>query len=253
MLRRAVDLGVNLIDTADSYGPYVSEELIAEALYPYPSGLVVTTKAGLVRTGPGMEAEHWLPVGRPEYLRQECVMSLRRLRLERIDLFHLHRIDPKVPRDEQFGLLRDLQAEGKIRHAGLSEVTVEDIVAAERFVPIVSVQNLYNLVERRAEGVLRYCERRGIGFIPWSPLASGELARPGAVLAEMAKATGRSPAQVALAWLLRRSPAMLPIPGAAKLAHLEDNCAAATLRLTDEQVARLDAVVIVTAQQQVAH
>jgi aryl-alcohol dehydrogenase-like predicted oxidoreductase len=180
-------------------------------------------------------------------------MSLRRLRLDRIDLFQLHRIDPKVPRDEQFSLLADLQREGKIRHAGLSEVTIEDIEAAERFVPIVSVQNLYNLVDRHAEGVLRYCERRAIGFIPWFPLAAGELAHPGGVLAEIARATGRSPAQIALAWLLRRSPAMLPIPGASRVAHLEENCTATTLKLTDEQIARLDGAATVTAQEQVAH
>jgi aryl-alcohol dehydrogenase-like predicted oxidoreductase len=243
VLRRAVDLGVDLIDTADSYGPYFSEELICEALHPYPQGLVIATKAGLVRTGPGMGPEQWIPVGRPEYLRQECEMSLRRLRLERIDLFQLHRVDPKVPRDEQFGLLRDLQREGKIRHAGLSEVTVDDIVAAERVLPIVSVQNLYNLIDRHAEGVLRYSEQRGIGFIPWFPIASGDLAGPGGVVGEIAQATGRSPAQVALAWLLRRSRVMLPIPGSSKVAHLEDNCTAATLKLTDEQVARLDAAV----------
>jgi aryl-alcohol dehydrogenase-like predicted oxidoreductase len=243
VLRRAVDLGVDLIDTADSYGPYVSEELICEALHPYPRGLVIATKAGLVRTGPGMGPEQWIPVGRPEYLRQECEMSLRRLRLERIDLFQLHRVDPKVPRDEQFGLLRDLQREGKIRHAGLSEVTVDDVVAAERVLPIVSVQNLYNLVDRHAEPLLRYCEGRAIGFIPWFPIAAGDLAGPGGVVGEIARATGRAPAQIALAWLLRRSPVMLPIPGSSKVAHMEDNCAAATLKLTDEQAARLDAAV----------
>jgi aryl-alcohol dehydrogenase-like predicted oxidoreductase len=243
VLRRAVDLGVDLIDTADSYGPYVSEDLICEALYPYPRGLVIATKAGLVRTGPGMAAEQWVPLGRPEYLRQECEMSLRRLRLERIDLFQLHRIDPKVPRDEQFGLLRDLQREGKIRHAGLSEVTIDDIEAAQCVLPVVSVQNLYNLIDRHSDGVLRHCERRGIGFVPWFPVAAGDLARPGGVVAEIAKDTGRSPAQLAIAWLLRRSPVMLPIPGTSSVAHLEDNCAAATLKLTDEQVARLDAAV----------
>jgi aryl-alcohol dehydrogenase-like predicted oxidoreductase len=190
-----------------------------------------------------MDDKAWLPVGRPEYLRQECLMSLRRLRLERIDLFQLHRIDPKVPRDEQFGVLRDLQREGKIRHVGLSEVTTEDIEEASRFVPIVSVQNLYNLIDRHAEEVLRHCEQRGIGFIPWFPLASGELTRPGNVVAEIAKTTGRSPAQIALAWLLRRSPVMLPIPGASRLSHVEDNCAAAELVLTDDQVRKLDGAV----------
>jgi aryl-alcohol dehydrogenase-like predicted oxidoreductase len=252
VLRRAVELGVDFIDTADSYGPYVSEEIICEALYPYPRGLVIATKAGFVRTGPGMEGEAWIPLGRPEYLRQECLMSLRRLRLERIDLFQLHRIDPKVPRDEQFGVLRELQREGKIRHVGLSEVTVEDIEAAERFVPIVSVQNLYNLIDRHSEEVLRHCARRNIGFIPWFPLAAGELAHPGAVLDEIATATGRSPAQIALAWLLQRSPVILPIPGASKLAHLEDNCMAATLQLTNEEVARIDEAAT-AAKENVTH
>jgi aryl-alcohol dehydrogenase-like predicted oxidoreductase len=237
VLRRAIDLGVDLIDTADSYGPYVSEELIREALYPYPRGLVIATKAGLVRPGPGLG--DWPQVGNPEYLRQECEMSLRRLGLERIDLFQLHRIDPKVPADEQFGLLRDLQREGKVRHVGLSEVKVPQIEAAQRIVPIATVQNRYNLVDRQSEDVLEYCAARGIGFIPWFPVASGQLTEPGGVVAEVAEATGATPAQVALAWLLRRSPAMLPIPGTARVAHLEENCAAATVRLTEEQFKRL--------------
>jgi pyridoxine 4-dehydrogenase len=240
VLRRAIDLGVDLIDTADSYGPYVSEELIHEALYPYPRGLVIATKAGLVRTGPSLA--EWPPLGRPEYLRQECEMSLRRLRVERIDLFQLHRIDPKVPADEQFGLLRDLQREGKVRHVGLSEVKVHEIEAAQRIVPIATVQNRYNLVDRQSEDVLEYCTARGIGFIPWFPVAAGQLVEPGGVVAEVAKATGATPTQIALAWLLRRSPAMLPIPGTSKVAHLETNCAAATVRLTEEQFKRLSAV-----------
>jgi aryl-alcohol dehydrogenase-like predicted oxidoreductase len=237
VLRRAVELGVDLIDTADSYGPYISEELIREALHPYPKGLVIATKAGLVRTGPSYE--NWPVVGRPEYLRQECEMSLRRLGLERIDLFQLHRIDPKVPADEQFGLLRDLQREGKVRHVGLSEVKVDEIKAAQNFLPIVTVQNLYNLVDRKSEDVLDFCESQGIGFIPWFPVASGKLTQPGGSVAEVAKATGATPSQVALAWLLRRSPVMLPIPGTSKVAHVEENCAAASVRLSDEQFRRL--------------
>jgi len=239
VLRRAIELGVDLIDTANSYGPYISEELIHEALYPYPPSLVIATKAGLVRTGPSYE--EWPPVGRPEYLRQECEMSLRRLGVDRIDLFQLHRIDPKVPADEQFGLLRDLQREGKIRHVGLSEVKVDEIEAAQRVVPIATVQNRYNLVDRQWESVLDYCEAHGIGFIPWFPVASGKLAEPGGVVAEVARAAGATPSQVSLAWLLRRSPAMLPIPGTSRVAHLEENCAAATIKLTDEQFKRLGA------------
>jgi aryl-alcohol dehydrogenase-like predicted oxidoreductase len=241
VLRRAVDLGVDLIDTADSYGPYVAEELIRDALYPYPRGLVIATKAGLLRPGPSSEDE-WPRLGRPEYLRQECEMSLRRLGVERIDLFQLHRIDPQVPADEQFGLLRDLQREGKVRHVGLSEVTVPEIEAAERIVPIVSVQNRYNLVDRQSEDVLDYCESRGIGFIPWFPVASGRLAEPGSVVAEVANAAGATPSQVSLSWLLRRSPTMLPIPGTSKVAHLEENCASATVKLSEEQFKRLTAV-----------
>ncbi|RYG26750.1 aldo/keto reductase [bacterium] len=231
VLKRAVELGVDLIDTADSYGPYVSEDLIAEALSPYPAGLVVATKAGLTRQGP----DKWLPVGRPEYLRQCCEMSLRRLKLETIELYQLHRIDPKVPRDEQFGLLKELQNEGKIRHVGLSEVTVEEIEAARKVVPIATVQNLYNLANRKSEDVLDYCERENIGFIPWFPVAAGDLAKPGGVLDEASKAHGATVAQLALAWLLRRSPVMLPIPGTSSVAHLEENMGAANVQLTDEE------------------
>jgi aryl-alcohol dehydrogenase-like predicted oxidoreductase len=235
VLRRAVELGVDFIDTADSYGPYVSEELIAEALHPYPEGLVIATKAGLTRTGPGV----WPPVGRPEYLRQECEMSLRRLGVERLDLFQLHRIDPKVPAEEQFGLLAELVKEGKVATVGLSEVSVEEIIAARAVVEISTVQNLYNLTDRSSEDVVDYCEREGLGFIPWFPIASGKLAQPGGPVDEVVHATGASPSQVALAWLLARSSVMLPIPGTKSVAHLEDNCAAATVTLSDEQVAAL--------------
>ena len=233
VLRRALDLGVDFIDTADSYGPYVSEELICEALHPYPEGLVIGTKAGLTRIGP--DPADWPPVGRPEYLRQECLMSLRRLRLECIDLFQLHRIDAKVPAAEQFGVLKDLRDEGKVRHVGLSEVSVAEIEAARRVLPIVSVQNLYNLADRRSEAVLDHCEEQGIGFIPWSPIADGRLSPRRGVLGTVAEALGGTPAQVALAWLLRRSPAMVPIPGTSRVTHLEENCAASTLVLSDEQ------------------
>ncbi|MGA7119763.1 MAG: aldo/keto reductase [Polyangiaceae bacterium] len=240
VLRRAIELGVDFIDTADSYGPHVSEELIHEALHPYPRGLVIATKAGLVRTGPSYA--EWPPVGRPEYLRQECEMSLRRLGVERIDLFQLHRIDPKVPADEQFGLLRDLQREGKVRYVGLSEVKVSDIEAAERIVPVATVQNRYNLVDRQSEDVLEYCTRRGLGFIPWFPVAAGQLTQAGSVVAKVAEAMGATSSQVALAWLLRRSPVMLPIPGTSSVAHLEENCAAAGVRLSDEDFERLGAM-----------
>jgi pyridoxine 4-dehydrogenase len=229
VLRRAVDLGINLIDTADSYGPYVSEELIREALYPYPRGLVIATKAGLARPGPG----RWVPLGRPEYLRQECEMSLRRLGVERIDLFQLHRIDPKVPAGDQFGVLRDLRKEGKVRHVGLSEVNVAEIEAARHIVPIATVQNQYNLAYRNSEDVLDYCTRENIGFIPWFPLATGDLTKPHGALLKIAKALGATPSQVALAWLLKKSPVMLPIPGTSKVKHLEENAAAALLDLDD--------------------
>ena len=235
VLRRAVALGVDFIDTADSYGPYVSEELIAEALHPYPASLVIATKAGLTRTGPNQ----WIPLGRPEYLRQECEMSLRRLKLDRIELFQLHRIDPKVPAAEQFGLLRDLKREGKVAHVGLSEVGVHEIDAARKVVPIATVQNLYNLGDRKAEPVVDHCEREGIGFIPWFPIASGKLLEPGGPLSEVAKAVGATPSQVALAWLLRRSKVILPIPGTSSVAHVEENCLAGTVSLSDAQFDRL--------------
>ncbi|HEY3810581.1 MAG TPA: aldo/keto reductase [Acidimicrobiales bacterium] len=239
VLRRAVELGIDLIDTADSYGPYVSEELIREALHPYPDGLVIATKAGLTRTGPNQ----WHPVGRPEYLRQECEMSLRRLGVERIDLFQLHRIDSKVPAGEQFRLLADLRKEGKVRNVGLSNVTVSDIEAARAVVPIVSVQNRYNLTDRSSEAVLEYCEREHIAFIPWNPIAAGELARPGGLVDAVVTETGATPSQVALAWLLARSPVMLPIPGTASVSHLEENCAAASVHLTAAQVEALTAAI----------
>lgn len=234
VLRRAAELGVDFFDTADSYGPYVAEELIREALHPY-EGLLIATKGGLVRTGPNQ----WKPVGRPEYLRQEVEMSLRRLGLERIDLYQLHRIDPKVPVEESVGELAALKREGKIRHIGLSQVHVEHIEQARAVAAVVSVQNLYNVSNRRAEPVLEYCEREGMAFIPWFPIAGGELAGPGGALEAAAAAVGATPAQVALAWLLRRSPAMLPIPGTASVPHLEENVAAAEIRLSDGQYQRL--------------
>ncbi|MFF4776994.1 aldo/keto reductase [Microtetraspora fusca] len=239
VLRRAVELGVDFIDTADSYGPYVSEEIIAEALYPYGDSLVIATKAGLVRTGPG----EWHPVGRPEYLRQEVEMSLRRLRLERIDLLQLHRIDPEVPAADQIGVLADMKAEGKIRHIGLSEVSVDEIEQARSITEIVSVQNLYNLANRKSEAVLEYAERQGLGFIPWFPIATGELAKPGGPLASIAQEHGATPAQLALAWLLRRSPVVLPIPGTSRVAHLEENVAAAEVELTDDEFESLSKAV----------
>ncbi|GDY28959.1 aldo/keto reductase [Gandjariella thermophila] len=235
VLRRAVELGVDLIDTADSYGPAISEELIARALYPYPEGLVIATKAGLARTGPGQ----WHPIGRPAYLRQQVELSLRRLRVERIELFQLHRIDPEVPLEDQIGTLKELHDEGKIGHIGLSEVSVSEIQASRQIVDIATVQNLYNLTNRRSEDVLNYAEEERIGFIPWFPIATGELARPGGPLDEIAGETGARPAQLALAWLLRRSPVMLPIPGTKSVAHLEENMGAADVELTDEQYKRL--------------
>ncbi len=234
-LRALPGLGVNFVDTADSYGPYVSEDLIREALHPY-RGMLIATKGGLVRTGP----DQWAPVGRPEYLRQEVQMSLRRLGLERIDLWQLHRIDPKVPRDEQFDAIRAMRAEGLIRHVGLSEVNVAEIEAAERFFPVVTVQNRYNLADRAHEAVLDHCARHKIGFIPWYPLAAGDLARPGPELDAAARRHSVHPAAIALAWVLRRSPVMLPIPGTGKRAHLEENVAAGAIRLSDEEFAALD-------------
>jgi pyridoxine 4-dehydrogenase len=235
VLRRAVELGVDLIDTADSYGPTVSEELIREALYPY-GAVKVATKAGLLRTGPG----RWHACGRPEYLRQQCELSLRRLGVEALDLFQLHRIDPAVDRDEQFGLLAALLHEGKATAVGLSEVTVEELDAAQRVVAISTVQNAYNVTQRGSEPVLAHCEGLGIGFIPYFPVAAGVLAGPDSAVAHVAKTLDATPAQVSLAWLLQRSGVMLPIPGTSSIAHLEENCAAATLSLDAAQRATLD-------------
>src|SRR3954466_16341821 len=235
VLRRLPDLGVDFIDTANSYGPYVSEELIREALHPY-DGITVATKAGLVRTGP----QEWHQVGRPAYLRQECLMSKQRLGVERIDLFQLHRIDADEDRDAQFAELRKLQDEGHVRHLGLSEVSVDEIKAAQEHFEVATVQNLYNLTTRQSEDVLEYCEEQGIGFIPWFPLAAGKLAEPGGPVADIAEAHGATTGQVALAWLLARSEVMLPIPGTGSVDHLEENVAAAELQLTDEEIARLN-------------
>ena len=231
VLRRLVELGVNFIDTADSYGPYVSEELIKEALHPYPDGLVVATKAGLLRTGPDV----WPVLGFPAYLRQECEMSLRRLGVDTIDLFQLHRIDDKFPAEDQVGELVKLQQEGKIRHIGLSEVNVDQLEAAQKVATIVSVQNMYNLSVRTAEPVLEACESQNIGFIPWFPLAAGPLAAADGPLQRIAADHDASPSQLALAWLLKRSPVMLPIPGTSKVAHLEENVAAAGIELSDDE------------------
>lgn len=235
-LRRLPELGVNLIDTADSYGPEVSENLIREALHPYP-GMLVATKGGLTRHGPDI----WAPLGRPEYLRQCVLMSLRRLGVERIDLWQLHRIDAKVPRDEQFAAIAQMRQEGLIRHVGLSEVGVEEIEAARRHFPVATVQNLYNLANRQSEAIVDYCAAHGIGFIPWFPLAAGALAGPGSVLSTIADKLHASNSQVALAWLLKRAPVMLPIPGTSSVEHLQENVAAAQLTLTDEDYAALEA------------
>jgi pyridoxine 4-dehydrogenase len=237
VLRRSVALGVNLIDTAESYGPQVSEELIARALRPYPKDLVIATKGGFDRTGPGQ----WVVNCRPERLREELDGSLRRLGLERIDLYQLHRIDPDVPEEEQFGFLVGAQKAGKIRHIGLSEVTVEQIENARRHFAVATVQNRYNLGDREWEAVVDYCEGASIGFIPWYPLATGKLARQGGVLTRIADRHGATPAQVALAWLLRRSPVMLPIPGTSKVKHLEENMEAAAIRLSDEEYEEIGA------------
>ena len=239
VLRRAVELGVDLIDTADSYGPFVSEDLIAEALHPYPAGLVVATKGGLTRSGPGV----WEAVGRPEYLRQCVEMSLRRLRVERIELYQLHRVDPLVPIAESFGALVELQAQGKIRHLGLSNVTVDELRAAQSVAPVATVQNRYNLADRASEDVLDVCADEGIGFIPWFPVATGELARAGGPLDRVATEHGATPAQLALAWLLHRSPVVLPIPGTSSVAHLEENVAAAAIRLAPDELAALESAV----------
>ena len=236
VLRRAVELGVTFIDTADSYGPYVSEELIAEALHPYPEELVIATKGGLLRTGPDI----WPPCGRPEYLRQEVELSLRRLRLERIDLYQLHRIDPQVPVEDSLGELADLRDEGKIRLIGVSEVDVAELEQCRRIVDVVSVQNRYNLAYRGHEDVLDYCEAAGIAFIPWAPMASGGLAKSGGALDSASKRHGVSAAQLALAWVLRRSPVMLPIPGTSTVAHLEENMKAATVELSDVEFEDLE-------------
>jgi pyridoxine 4-dehydrogenase len=231
VLRRAIDLGVNFIDTADSYGPEVSERLIAEALHPYPKDLVIATKGGLTRSGPNA----WAPVGRGEYLRQCVEMSLRRLKVERIDLYQLHRIDPKVPVEESLGTLKELQQAGKIRHIGISEVSVEETKQAQGIVPIVSVQNRYNLSDRGHEAVLEYCEQQHLAFIPWFPVAAGKLARAGGPLDSSAKKHKILIAQLALAWLLHRSKVMLPIAGTASVAHLEENIAAGGVHLTDQE------------------
>jgi pyridoxine 4-dehydrogenase len=235
VLRRLPELGVNFIDTADSYGPFVSEDLIREALHPY-AGIVVATKGGYTRHGP----DEWEELGRPEYLRQCVLMSLRRLGVERIDLWQLHRIDEKTPRDEQFGVIADMQREGLIRHVGLSEVSVADIEEARQYFPVVSVQNMYNLVSRGSEDVLEFCEREGIGFIPWYPLGAGRLTREGTVLDRVAKKLGATGAQVALAWVLQRSRVMLPIPGTSRVSHLEENVAAASLELEESDFKELD-------------
>jgi pyridoxine 4-dehydrogenase len=234
VLKRLPQLGVDFIDTADSYGPEDSENLIHEALHPF-EGTHVATKGGFTRHGPNV----WAPVGRPEYLRQCCLMSLRRLGVDTIDLWQLHRIDPKVPREEQFGVMKELRDEGKVQHLGLSEVSVEEIKAAQEVFDVATVQNLYNLTNRRSEDVLDYCEQQGIGFIPWFPLAAGNLAEPGGVVAEIAAAHDSTPGQVALAWLLARSPVMLPIPGTGSVDHVEENIAGAELKLSDDERARI--------------
>ncbi|WP_341924297.1 aldo/keto reductase [Nocardioides psychrotolerans] len=237
VLRRSVELGVTFFDTADSYGPVVAEQLLKEALHPYADDVVIATKAGLTRQGPGI----WTPVGRPEYLRQQAELSLRNLGLEAIDLFQLHRIDPAVPLEDQVGELKKLQDEGKIRHIGLSEVSVEQTKAAQQVATIATVQNLYNLAARDAEPLLDYAEEQGIGFIPWFPLATGELSKSDGPLAAASAEHGATPSQLALAWLLRRSPVMLPIPGTKSVEHLESNVAAAGIELTDDEFAKLTA------------
>jgi aryl-alcohol dehydrogenase-like predicted oxidoreductase len=236
VLRRAVELGVTLIDTADAYGPSVSEELIAEALHPYPAGLVIATKGGLLRSGPN----RWNPDCRPEHLRQACEASLRRLKVDTIDLYQLHTVDPRVPYADSVGTLRTLRDEGKIRHVGVCNVRPAELAVARSIVDIVSVQNRYNLADRASAAVLEICTRDGLGFIPWFPLATGQLARAGGKLDEVARRHQATPAQIALAWLLARSPVMLPIPGTASVAHLEENVAAARIRLSDDEVAELE-------------
>lgn len=239
VLRKAVELGINFIDTADSYGPEVSERLIAEALHPYPKDLVIATKGGLTRQGPNK----WLPVGRPEYLTQCVEMSLRRLRLDRIDLYQLHRIDAKVPVEESLGALADLQKAGKIRHIGLSEVSPEEIDRAKKSAKIASVQNRYNLSDREHENTLSYCEKHQLGFIPWFPVAAGKLVAPGGPLEAFSKRHNISVAQLSLAWLLHRSPVMLPIPGTSSVKHLEENVAAADVKLSDQEWKEIEGAV----------
>ncbi|WP_034336893.1 aldo/keto reductase [Deinococcus misasensis] len=236
VLRHALDLGIDFIDTAEAYGPGVSEEQIFKALHPYPRGLVIATKGGHTRQGP----DQWTALGRPEYLRQNVEMSLRRLKVDTIDLWQLHRIDPKVPRDEQFGAIKEMQQEGKIRFFGLSEVSIEEIEAAQQVLEVVTVQNRYNLLDRKSEAVLRYCEAHNIGFIPWHPLNVGNLAGAGGVLDEIAQRLQATPSQVALAWLLKRSRVMLPIPGTSSIQHLEENMAAASLELTVQDMEALE-------------
>ena len=235
VLQRLPDLGVNFIDTANAYGPSVSETLIAEALYPY-HGILIATKGGLTRQGPN----RWAPVGRPEYLRECLLMSLRRLKVDRIDLWQLHRIDPKVPRDEQFGVVAEMLKEGLMRHVGLSNVTIDDIKAAQKLFPVVTVQNRYNLADRADEKLVDYCESHDIGYIPWFPLAAGDLASPGGVADRIATAHDATASQVALAWMLMRSPVILPIPGTSKVSHLEENVAGAALKLSDAEYAMLN-------------
>jgi len=235
VLRRAVELGINFIDTADSYGPHVSEEIIAEALYPYPANLVIATKGGFERSGPNK----WTENGKPEHLRAACEGSLRRLRLDRIDLYQLHRIDPKVPADDQLGTLKDLQAEGKIKHIGLSEVSVQQIQHAQPIVRVASVQNRYSMTDRGSEDVLEYCEKEKLAFIPWFPLAAGKLSGPDSPVERVAAQLKATPSQIALAWLLARSPVMLPIPGTSKVKHLEENIAAAGLKIDQKKMQEL--------------
>lgn len=238
VVRRAVELGVNFIDTADAYGPAVSEPIIGEALAPYSQGVIVATKGGLVRTGPNQ----WQPLGRPEYLTQQVELSLRWLKVERIDLWQLHRIDPKVPVEDSLGAIKRLQESGKIRHVGLSEVSVAEIERARKIIDVVSVQNEYNVITRKSEEVLNYCEAHNLGFIPWFPVASGKLAQPGSKIDAIAKKNGATVAQVSIAWLLHRSPVMLPIPGTSSIEHLVENMKSQSLSLSDDEFATLNAI-----------
>jgi aryl-alcohol dehydrogenase-like predicted oxidoreductase len=238
VVRAAVEQGVDFIDTADSYGPFVSEQIIAEALHPYADGLVIATKAGLTRQGPGI----WTAVGRPAYLKQQAELSLRHLKLDRIDLFQLHRIDPDVPLADQLGALKELQEQGKVRHIGVSEVSVEELKSAREIVDVVSVQNLYNLTNRQSQDVLDYATAEGIAFIPWFPIATGDLASPESPVADIAREVGATPSQVALAWLLQKSPVILPIPGTKSVEHLTENLGAAGVSLSAEDMSRLDAL-----------